>query len=127
MGTPHLLIYKVCTPGGYLYPRGPKYKCSYLYRVEVLLDEQGDELTPDEVQDRLDHFLVERLFSSQGNRLEDQRCPYVPLTPPPTHRTRVLTHSRSVDNLLVIIADSQLDRIEEQRAPLSNHKVRLEC
>ena len=95
--------------------------------VEVLVEQQGDELSPDGVQERLDYFLVERLFSSQANRLEDQRCPFAPLSPPLPHRTKVLSHSRSVDNLLLLIADSQVDRIEAQRAPLRADKVRLEC
>ena len=91
------------------------------------MEQQGDELTPEETQDRLDQFLVDRLFLSQGNRLEEQRCPFAPLSPPLPQRTRILSHSRSVDNLLLVVAESQRDRIEEQRAPLRLREVRLEC
>ncbi|KAI6660297.1 hypothetical protein LOD99_13885 [Oopsacas minuta] len=73
----------------------------------------------EETPDRLDHLLVERLMYSQ-NRLEDQRCPM-----PPSKPLRGTLHtSKSVDDLVMLIADTQTDRIEEQRAPLI-HKKKL--
>lgn len=81
---------------------------------------EGDELSLEGSPHQLDHFLIDRLFSSQDRRLEDQRCPLTPSRP----RVSKLVTSKSVDELIHLVADKQLDRLDEQRAPLSNQKVR---
>ena len=90
--------------------------------LEIVVPLEGDELSLEESPNELDHFLIDRLFSSQDRRLEDQRCP---LAPSRTHVAKIHT-SKSVDELILLISDKQFDRLDDQRAPLSNRKVRKE-